>query len=143
MISITFTIIGNHQNLNGNPIPYLRMTHKELKLLKIPDYRMRSRSGLKRKQTLKRYLDWKDYVRTCLQMAIVDQRRATRDEIAYLTETKGKKIQLDCMVYFANRNHGDPENIRKGIQDAIFANDKHVVGNVDYQYDPDNLPPRS
>lgn len=137
MITITFTITGNHQDLKGNPIPYLRMTYKELKLLKIPDHRMRSKSGLARKKTLLRYLDWKDYVRTCLQFAKIDGRRATKEEIVRATRMD-KKVQLDCMIYFANKKHGDPENIRKGAQDSIFANDKYVVGNVDYQYDKEN-----
>lgn len=143
MITITFTIIGNHQNLKGNPIPYLRMTYKELKLLKIPDYKMRSKSGLSRKKTLLRYLNWKDYIRTCLQFAKIHVNyseygmRATKEEIAKATRTD-RKVQLDCMIYFANKKHGDPENIRKSIQDSIFAIDKYVVGNVDYQYDKEN-----
>jgi len=34
--------------------------------------------------------------------------------------------------FFVGEGHGDPENVRKGIQDALFAyGDKHVIGNIE------------
>jgi hypothetical protein len=42
------------------------------------------------------------------------------------------------MIYFRNRKHPDPENVRKGIQDAVFRKDNLVAGNVDFGYDAMN-----
>jgi hypothetical protein len=52
-------------------------------------------------------------------------------------DTKKRKVQLNCMIYFKNNAHGDPENVRKGIMDALFVNDKHVIGYYDYDIDPE------
>lgn len=132
---LTFTIDGNQENLKGNPIPYLRMTQGGLRLLKIPEHKIRSGSALARARGIKRYLRWKHYVTACLlAYGMVDGRRATGDEIGRITDGKGK-VQLVCTIYFADKRHGDADNIFKGISDSLFANDKYVVGSVDYHYD--------
>ena len=133
---LSFTILGNQEEKLGNPIPYLRMTQREVALLKIPDFRIRSKGALEKRRGIKRYLDWKKYVWMCCHcQARVDGRRAELKEIEELTNGK-QKVQLDCVVYFANKKHADPENCRKSVQDSLFRNDKYVVGAVDYHYDP-------
>jgi hypothetical protein len=34
-------------------------------------------------------------------------------------------------------NHGDPDNVWKGICDALFKNDKRVAGRCDFDYAKD------
>ena len=132
-MKLVFIIEGNHENKKGNPIPYLRMTQNEIKLLKIPDEKLMD-SGIKKKWGVRRYLNWKRYVEIYLYFySRIGGRKASKEEIERIINQD--KVQLDCMIYFANKKHGDPDNIRKGIQDAIFKNDKHVVGCVDYDYD--------
>ena len=132
-MKLMFVIEGNHENKKGNPIPYLRMTQNEIKLLKIPDEKLMD-SGIKKKWGIRRYLNWKKYVEVYLYFySRIGGRKARKEEIERIINQD--KVKLDCMIYFANKKHGDPDNIRKGIQDSIFGNDKHVVGCVDYDYD--------
>lgn len=132
---IQFNVLGNQSSLKENAVPYLRMTSNELKLLRVPDHKIRSQSALRKKRAIGRYLDWKSYVQQCCYFtAQINGRRALKAEILNIVK-QDRKVQLDCMIYFADKKHGDPDNIRKAIQDAIFANDKYVVGSVDYQYD--------
>jgi len=51
---------------------------------------------------------------------------------------KGEKVYLYVHCYFRDYTHGDPENVRKAIQDAIYGQDKYVAGCVDFGYDRDN-----
>lgn len=135
---LTFTIHGNQQDLKGNPIPYLRMTRGELKLLKIPGHKIRSKSAMAKREGIQRYLDWKEYVKMCLYFNPIGngERQLKKVKIDQLLNC-GEKVHMDCSIYFANKKHGDPDNIFKGIGDAIFTNDKHVVGSFDYEYDKD------
>jgi len=133
---LTFTIEGNQEDIKENPIPYLRMTRRGLRLLNIPEYRV-NKGAITKRRGIKRYLDWKDYVRVCfITGAMADGKEATDSHKKEILNEK--KVHMDCMIWFANKRHGDPDNIRKGIQDALFSNDKYVVGSVDYQYDTDN-----
>jgi hypothetical protein len=66
-----------------------------------------------------RYKAWKVYVLKCFS-------EQTRQ--AFPCEPDGH-YRLDVACYFVGENHADPENVRKGIQDALFAyGDKHVFG---------------
>lgn len=106
-----FTIYGNQEKQDGNPIPYERTTQRA-----------------KWTARYKRYTAWKNYVvwsAKIMSCGFWDARLFDGAE----------KTRLDCMIYFGNMNHADPENIRKGIQDALFENDKLVWGLVDFGYD--------
>lgn len=114
---INFTI----ESQGTNPIPYKRMTQGEVKMMRIPRHRVRP-SHLAKWDGMKRYFDWKDYV----------------ELLAYkykFNRSPKKKVFLNVMIYFKNKAHADPENVRKGIQDAIFTQDKYVAGSVDFDYD--------
>lgn len=108
----------------SDPVPYLRMTQGEVKLMRIPDHKLRP-GGLRIKTAIRRYFAYKDQVHLAAWANHVD------------AEPKGK-IYLNVMIYFRNRKHADPENVRKGIQDAIFKKDKYVAGRVDFDYDAVN-----
>ena len=94
---LKFTIPGNHKSKTGNPIPYLRMTQKQVKLLKIPDSRIMNTKVLDIKRRVRRYQNWKDYVKTCCwyESTIISLgRRPTGNELAELIEGK-KKVKFD------------------------------------------------
>lgn len=110
--------------VQGDPIPYLRMTQGQVKLMRIPDYKV-SDKGLKVKEKIRRYLNWKEFVNGHTYRLDIERKPK-------------EKIYLDVFVYFRNKRHADSENIRKGIQDSIFENDKMVAGKVDFDYDKDN-----
>ena len=66
----------------------------------------------------------------------------TRDKIHILRVQWGKKpikngkgMRVDVMCYFYNGRHGDVENCRKAGLDALFENDKYVIGDSDYHKD--------
>lgn len=41
------------------------------------------------------------------------------------------KARMDIRIYWINGIHGDPDNIFKGIADAIFKNDKFLDGSFE------------
>jgi len=105
----------------GNPIPYLRMTQGQVRLMHIPEERLRPHV-LKVVRRIRAYLNYKDEVYLFSKKWPID--RAPKI-----------KVYLNVMIYFSGARHADPENIRKGIQDAIFVNDRMVAGAVDFDYD--------
>ncbi len=108
----------------GEPVPYLRMTQGQVKLMRIPDFRIRP-AGMKIKTRIRAYLAYK----TLVLISSLDQE---------IDRAPKKKVYMDVMIYFGNRRHGDPENIRKGIQDAVYRQDRMVAGAVDFDYDSKN-----
>jgi Holliday junction resolvase RusA-like endonuclease len=108
----------------GNPVPYLRMTQGQIKLMRIPDHRLDT-AALKVKERIRRYLTWKDWV--CVRASGLQFDRSPKS-----------KTRVDVMLYFASGKHGDGDNYFKGICDAIFTNDNKVVGSFDYAIDKEN-----
>jgi hypothetical protein len=106
---VSFVIKGNHEDPNGNAVPYERMTQ---------------RSKRKDLRAL-RYKAWKLYVLQCF----TEQARQ-----GFPCDADGG-YRLDVKCFFVGEGHGDPENVRKGIQDALFAyGDKHVTGAVEMEH---------
>jgi len=103
--SWSLTIQGNQEDSNGNPIPYERMTQRSKFLPRN-----------------KRYSSWKRYI---IGSWMEKFHRAPDFD-------PGETYRLDVICYFKGENHGDPENIRKGVQDALFSNDKHIWGLVGF-----------
>ncbi len=71
------------------------------------------------------YHDWKDHVREHVPAVLP-------------APTKERPVRVDVHCYFASGTHADPENVRKGIVDALFpGGDKHVYGYHHHPlYDP-------
>lgn len=92
--------------------------------MRIPESRLRP-DGLRIKRRIKAYLAYKDLVYKCSIGKEIDR-------------SPKKKVFMNVMVYFRNGRHGDPENIRKGIQDAVYAQDRMVAGGVDFAYDAES-----
>jgi hypothetical protein len=99
----SFIIAGNQEDKTGNPIPYHRTTQRSFW-----------------NQASKRYHAWKEFVRSqyWLQTA-----KRLRNDKPYYKEARGR---LEVKIAFKGENHADPDNIAKGILDALFENDKHM-----------------
>ena len=117
-MEIQFTIKGNQDDSNANPIPYKRSTQ-----------------NIKWREDVKRYEAWKKHVRDSLiAWDFKDEsllRNLARNQLTYrkpLALEKNQKARMSIIIYWAKENHGDPDNIWKGIADALFTNDKNVDG---------------
>ena len=105
-MTISFTIHGNQENPEGNPIPYHRSTQ-----------------GAKWNPAHRRYLLWKDYVRQELHAQTEIDRSNRLDSHPFQNKARGSvSIRID----FADETHADPDNIVKGILDALFKTDKEI-----------------
>lgn len=126
MKTITFTIHGNQENRDGNPIPYFRTTQ----------------AGKWGKGAV-RYREWKSYVVASYldaMEAIPKIERADYGDMHDLLERKPikaseKKQWMTLKIVFADKSHADCDNIFKGIADALFMNDKYLASRgFDYEY---------
>ncbi|MGX7894421.1 RusA family crossover junction endodeoxyribonuclease [Tsuneonella sp. HG222] len=109
-----FTVYGNHLDPKGNPIGYYRTTQ-----------------GAKWKPEAIRYNLWKSHV-----VAAYIDAGGTVNATGYKPLKTGKeKWLLTTMSYFANDVRPDPDNVQKGVADAIFVNDKYVIGTYDFAFD--------
>lgn len=101
-------IRGNQEDpLNGNPIPCLRVTQRSIW-----------------SKPAKRYNAWKKYVVGCWI-----EKFGERPDFNSFGE---HRLNVHCR--FKGERHGDPTNIRRGIEDALFKNDKHVFGTVTFNH---------
>jgi len=118
----------NHQFIVlGPPIPFTRTTTK---------------SKFVSKQW-QRYAEYKDKIVASFLDSISD----ANEKRCYWNnyQTYGKpilynedKIYVLSEAYFKDKRHGDMDNINKGALDALFINDKLVVGAFNFHYDTDN-----
>jgi len=124
MKTLNFTVHGNQENRIGNPIPCVRMTQ-----------------GSQWSDPAMRYKEWKSFVVAQfidLIQGMTKEERMHYSDIINLSEKKpikksDRKIVVDLMIYFKDNSHADCDNIFKGIADALFMNDKYVVGSFDYK----------
>ena len=108
----------------GDPVGYLRLTQGQLKLLHIPDHKLRP-AGLRKKSEILRCFAYKN------------------DVVKYSTgkgiDRKPKrKIHMKTMIYFRSGIRPDAENVHKLISDSLFLNDKNLSGTFDFDYDARN-----
>lgn len=104
MKKISFTIRGNQEDPEGNPIPYTRVLKHSWR------------------DDASRYMEWCEYVRA-------EFARACEVELPIELE-KNAKAQIGLKVFWKSSSHGDLDNILKGILDALFKNDKCINGIV-------------
>ena len=108
----------------GDPIPYLRMTVGQARLMRAKYHRLSPKTQ-KVYDKVKRYLDYKDAVKLISLPHKFD--RAPKE-----------KVHMTVTAYFKNNVRGDMDNIFKGMADAIFNNDKNVIGAFDFFFDAAN-----
>ncbi len=113
-MQIKFTIYGNQEKQDGSPIPYVRVVGRALWL-----------------PAARRYYNWKEYVRA-------EFKRQTRLSPVIFTSKIKAEMHLD--IYWKNGKHADPDNIFKGIADALFVNDNNLDGSFKSQIAIDGKP---
>ena len=111
MISISFSIRGNHENQAGNPLPYCRtLNHSWTK-------------------SAARYKDWMEYVRIEFLRTFQSPKRGsvpvTLD--GHLELARGQTAEIALNVTWANGAHGDLDNVLKGVLDSLFIQDKEIT----------------
>lgn len=109
-----FIISGNQENPDGNPIPYHRTTR-----------------GSYWNEGSKRYAAWKEYVVAASGLEYQFNRKKMKMENPIVIPL-GYKATMGLKMFFANESHADPDNIYKGIADALFFNDKKLSGSTDF-----------
>lgn len=128
MKTLKFKILGNQQDPKGNPIPCPRTTQNTQWTPKAV-----------------RYQEWMMYVVAGFIDAVQAIPKENRNELAGYINFAGRKpiveskrkVRMDIMIDWHSDGHGDCDNIFKGIADALFTNDKYVVGTFDYRYPED------
>lgn len=108
MTEIKFTIKGNQENPDGNPIGYHRTTQRAKWA---PEHQ--------------RYEAWKEHVQqACNRSGYTDQNNLN---IKPIKLTPKQKARVDIEIEYASEAQPDNDNVFKGILDALFVNDKYVT----------------
>jgi len=123
----TFTIVGNHKNFHGNPLPKARLTSRQ-----------------RWTDKAQQYAYWKMHVQKAFLDSLVTQTvKGAGYEVSYqhptgkpihlskIATNGGRKIEemwafMSVRIAWADGHHGDPENIFGSIADALFENDKNL-----------------
>ena len=119
MKEIRFKIKGNQEDGTGNPVPYTRTTQRSYW-----------------NEKAKRYKEYKDYVVATFNDHIKKEHPEYLQKFQRNWINRGKpielkkdaKVKVDTMIEWKNKNHGDPDNIWKGIVDTLFNEDKNIDG---------------
>lgn len=120
-----FIIDGNQEDPNGNPMPYTRTTQ-----------------GAKWSPKYERYQKWKSYVVGAFIKEFQNLDKQERAEFAKVVDfSKEKPIaksehkqKMSIEIYYKDKTHADSDNVFKGIADALFQNDKMLMGDFDFFY---------
>jgi len=91
--------------LTYNPVPYKRTTQK-----------------MKFSEEYLRYAQWKTLLMT-----------EFRKQNGVIPALRGR-YRVEVIATYKDKTHGDTDNVAKGVNDALFANDKYVSGSYDFKY---------
>lgn len=122
---IEFTIYGNHEDKNGNPLAKARFTRRQI----FAGY-------------ADRYQEWLEYVRGVFFDAIhkggrISARQKFDGQHLTFVGKKpipdiGKKSRMEIFITWSAKTHADPENVFGSIADALFTQDKNLAGSFDF-----------
>lgn len=122
-MSIKFSISGNADDREGNPMPKLKMTGRQ-------QWTPRAR----------KYGRWKEYVVVSLieHLQTLDPQIARQCARNYAACGKplilgDRRATMDIVITWKDGHHGDPENIFGSIADALFHNDKYLSGSFTFR----------
>jgi Holliday junction resolvase RusA-like endonuclease len=123
--NIQFTIKGNPDDWHGNPVPYVRVVGRALWL-----------------PVARKYAAWKSYVRKSFfaeypAYVMYDGNKLLTDTPPFITKAS-EKARMDIKIFWMNGLHADPDNVFKGIADALFKNDKFLDGSFESDYATDS-----
>lgn len=123
-MNVAFTVFGNPDDRNGNPLPKLKMTGKQ-------HWTPRA----------KRYVAYKAQVERAFLGALSKEEleEANRNIVKYdraIVIPKGVKAYMSIMCTWKNEAHPDAENVFGAIADALFFNDKKLTGAFDFMEKP-------
>ena len=93
-------------DLAYNPVPYKRTTQRAKFVSE--DY--------------KKYCTWKKLLAT-----------EFRKQNGVIPALRGR-YYVEVVATYKDKTHGDTDNVAKGVNDALFANDKYVSGSYDFKY---------
>jgi hypothetical protein len=114
-----FRIPGNQEDPERNPVAYKRSTQ-----------------GGQWDPGVRRYNAWKGYVQKHFMKAFPKEFDPLK--IHPLTTSKNKKAYMGLKIFWAGGVHGDPDNIYKGIADALFEGDKYLAcSGFDFEDSPE------
>lgn len=99
------TYILEITGLAYNPVPYKRTTQK-----------------MKFSEEYLRYAQWKTLLMT-----------EFRKQNGVIPALRGG-YYVEVVATYKDKTHGDTDNVAKGVNDALFANDKYVSGSYDFKY---------
>jgi Holliday junction resolvase RusA-like endonuclease len=129
-MKIEFEIKGNHEDPEGNPVPYVRST----------------KNALWRKDG-RRYFEWKNHVLKSYERehriygitVNLSDKENIKNKLKLIKKPFQikRKARMDIKILWKNRQHGDPDNIWKGIADALFVDDKNLDGSFESAVAPD------
>lgn len=117
---IEFTIQGNQNDSDGNPIPKARKT---LRQQWTPE--------------AKRYAQWKEHVVKAFMPADKQPWFRTYLRCGKPIDIQDDRARMDIRIFWKNGAHGDPENVFGSIADALFVNDKNLDGSFESARAPD------
>lgn len=120
MTTFKFTIKGNHEKPDGNPVPYVRVVGTALWT-----------------PTAKRYAAWKKFVRSVFYQANPKMLIGRHPDARPLGTTPETQTRMNIKIFFGSKLHADEDNIFKGISDSLFESDKNLDGSFEAHYCPD------
>lgn len=123
MVKLSFNILGNASDPEGNPMPKIKLT-----------------KGQQWTSRAQEYARYKDHVRAALMDAFKNTAiypmivRNIGVKGKPLTTTRDQKGTMRIFIRWASDIRGDSEGIFGAIADALFTQDKYLVGAFDYEY---------
>ena len=118
--TIKFTIKGNPEDIEGNPVPYVRVVGRALWL-----------------PNAKKYHAWKEYVRSIFYRNYPEFASNNDEGPQPLTTKISARARMAITIFWVNGVHADPDNIFKGLADALFRQDKFLDGAFESHYASD------
>ena len=106
--------------LTYNPVPYKRTTQRG-----------------KFSKEYKKYLIWKTLLGDlfCSQNPHSPKTLYEIGKVMHARPNLSGAYFVEVVAIYKSDNHGDTDNIAKGVNDALFKNDKLVSGSYTYKYD--------
>lgn len=112
---ISFTVVGNNREPDGNPRPYTRTTQGG------KWHTTKQKDGTP--NALGRYYGYRDWV----MMQMTAEQKATLYDIVWPTLEHKLQFLVDIRIDFKGFRHGDPDNVVKGLLDTLFLYDDNMV----------------